>query len=115
MMRLERTFRSSQELSTLAGDFVMKNPNQLTKKVRSDRSHPTPVELALVDTDAGVTLRRTARSFVASCDGEHAPLGWDVKDPVPAAQACVALLSDWFPATTGEIVHVDGGYHATGF
>lgn len=47
--------------------------------------------------------------------GEHSPLGWDVKDPVPAAQACVALLSDWFPATTGEIVHVDGGYHATGF
>ncbi|MFK5647039.1 enoyl-ACP reductase FabI [Ornithinimicrobium sp. LYQ121] len=47
--------------------------------------------------------------------GEHSPLGWDVSDPVPAAQACVALLSDWFPATTGEIVHVDGGYHATGF
>ncbi|MBW8173210.1 enoyl-ACP reductase FabI [Ornithinimicrobium sp. Arc0846-15] len=47
--------------------------------------------------------------------GEHAPLGWDVKDPVPAAQASVALLSDWFPATTGEIVHVDGGFHATGF
>lgn len=46
---------------------------------------------------------------------EHSPLGWDVKDPVPAAQACVALLSDWFPATTGEIVHVDGGFHATGF
>ena len=39
---------------------------------------------------------------------------WDVKDPVPAAQACVALLSDWFPATTGEIVHVDGGVHAMG-
>ena len=47
--------------------------------------------------------------------GEHSPLGWDVKDPVPAAQACVALLSDWFPATTGEIVHVDGGFHAMGF
>jgi enoyl-[acyl-carrier-protein] reductase (NADH) len=30
------------------------------------------------------------------------------------ARACVALLSDWFPATTGEIVHVDGGYHAVG-
>ena len=27
---------------------------------------------------------------------------------------CVALLSDWFPATTGEIVHVDGGFHAIG-
>ncbi len=42
----------------------------------------------------------------------RAPLGWDVRDPVPAAKACVALLSDWFPATTGEIVHVDGGFHA---
>ncbi|HEX2705848.1 MAG TPA: enoyl-ACP reductase FabI [Candidatus Lustribacter sp.] len=44
----------------------------------------------------------------------RAPIGWDVNDPVPAARACVALLSDWFPATTGEIVHVDGGVHATG-
>ena len=44
----------------------------------------------------------------------RSPLGWDVADPVPVAQACVALLSDWFPATTGEIVHVDGGLHATG-
>ena len=44
----------------------------------------------------------------------RAPLGWDVDDPEPAAQACVALLSDWFPATTGEMVHVDGGYHAIG-
>jgi enoyl-[acyl-carrier protein] reductase I len=43
-----------------------------------------------------------------------APLGWDVDDPEPAARACVALLSDWFPATTGEIVHVDGGAHAVG-
>ena len=46
--------------------------------------------------------------------GSRAPLGWDVKDAEPAAKACVALLSDWFPATTGEIVHVDGGYHAVG-
>jgi meromycolic acid enoyl-[acyl-carrier-protein] reductase len=44
----------------------------------------------------------------------RAPIGWDVEDPRPAAQACVALLSDWFPATTGEIVHVDGGVHAMG-
>ena len=44
----------------------------------------------------------------------RAPLGWDITDPAPAAQACVALLSDWFPATTGEIVHVDGGTHAVG-
>ena len=46
--------------------------------------------------------------------GTRAPLGWDIRDPEPVARACVALLSDWFPATTGEIVHVDGGFHAVG-
>src|SRR6266545_889675 len=45
---------------------------------------------------------------------DRAPLGWDITNPEPAARACVALLSDWFPATTGEIVHVDGGAHAMG-
>ena len=44
----------------------------------------------------------------------RAPLGWDLTDQEPAARAVCALLSDWFPATTGEIVHVDGGYHALG-
>jgi meromycolic acid enoyl-[acyl-carrier-protein] reductase len=43
---------------------------------------------------------------------QRAPLGWDLRDPEPVAKACVALLSDWFPATTGEMVHVDGGFHA---
>jgi enoyl-[acyl-carrier protein] reductase I len=32
----------------------------------------------------------------------------------PVAKACVALLSDLFPATTGEMLHVDGGFHAIG-
>ena len=45
---------------------------------------------------------------------ERAPLGWDVKDAEPTARAVVALCSDWFPATTAEIVHVDGGVHAMG-
>ena len=45
---------------------------------------------------------------------ERAPLGWDIADPEPVARSCVALLSDFFPATTGEIVHVDGGFHAVG-
>jgi enoyl-[acyl-carrier protein] reductase I len=45
---------------------------------------------------------------------DRAPLGWDVTDSSAVAKACVALLSDWFPLTTGEMVHVDGGYHATG-
>jgi enoyl-[acyl-carrier protein] reductase I len=45
---------------------------------------------------------------------DRAPLGWDVNDADAVARACVALMSDWFPATTGEIIHVDGGYHAVG-
>ena len=42
----------------------------------------------------------------------RAPIGWEFEDTEPAARACVALMSDWFPKTTGEIVHVDGGVHA---
>jgi enoyl-[acyl-carrier protein] reductase I len=46
---------------------------------------------------------------------ERAPLGWNVKgDQEAVGRACVALLSDWFPKTTGEVVHVDGGFHAVG-
>ncbi|MFN8196306.1 MAG: enoyl-ACP reductase FabI [Nocardioidaceae bacterium] len=44
----------------------------------------------------------------------RAPLGWDETDQIPTAKAVVALMSDLFPATTGEIVHVDGGFHAMG-
>jgi enoyl ACP reductase len=51
--------------------------------------------------------------FEDTWDG-RAPLGWDVNNSEPVAKACVALLSDWFPMTTGEIIHVDGGYHAVG-
>ena len=45
---------------------------------------------------------------------DRAPLGWDVNDAAGVARSTVALLSDWFPQTTGEIIHVDGGFHATG-
>jgi len=44
----------------------------------------------------------------------RAPLGWDVRDSSAVARSTVALLSDWFPSTTGEIIHVDGGFHFTG-
>jgi len=44
----------------------------------------------------------------------RAPLGWDNTDHTPTAKAVCALLSDFFPATSGEIVHVDGGFHAMG-
>lgn len=45
---------------------------------------------------------------------ERAPLGWDLRDPEPVGRTICALLSDWTAGVTGEIVHVDGGVHATG-
>jgi enoyl-[acyl-carrier protein] reductase I len=44
----------------------------------------------------------------------QAPLGWDVADPVPVARAICFLLSDYSQAISGEIIHVDGGFHAVG-
>ncbi|MBT2504316.1 enoyl-ACP reductase FabI [Streptomyces sp. ISL-98] len=44
----------------------------------------------------------------------RSPLEWNMSDPEPAGRGVVALLSDWFPMTTGEIIHVDGGLHAIG-
>jgi enoyl ACP reductase len=44
----------------------------------------------------------------------HAPLGWDTHDTDAAARMVAVLLSDWAPKTTGEMIHVDGGYHAMG-
>ncbi len=44
--------------------------------------------------------------------GERSPLPWDTSNPDPVARMVCVLLSDWAPMTTGEIVHVDGGFHA---
>jgi enoyl-[acyl-carrier protein] reductase I len=46
--------------------------------------------------------------------GRRAPLGWDPVDPGPVADAAAFLFSDRSRAITGEILHVDGGYHAMG-
>ncbi len=43
---------------------------------------------------------------------ERAPLSWDTTDPDPVARMVAVLLSDWAPMTSGEVVHVDGGFHA---
>ncbi len=44
----------------------------------------------------------------------QAPLGWDTRDPAPVARAICWLLSDYAHGISGEIVHVDGGFHAVG-
>jgi len=53
-------------------------------------------------------------STFAGVWGKRAPLGWDSDDRTPVARMAAVLLSDWTPATTGEMIHVDGGYHAMG-
>jgi meromycolic acid enoyl-[acyl-carrier-protein] reductase len=45
---------------------------------------------------------------------KQAPLGWDIADPAPVARAICFLLSDYSQAISGEILHVDGGFHAIG-
>jgi enoyl-[acyl-carrier protein] reductase I len=63
------------------------------------------------------TLAAKGISGFESIEGEwnrQAPLKWDTTDPEPVGRAVVSLLSDWWPATTGELIHVDGGYHAIG-
>jgi enoyl-[acyl-carrier protein] reductase I len=78
---------------------------------------PAGIRVNLV---AAGPLRTMAAKSIPGFDGfeqvwkERAPLGWDVDDATPAARACIALLSDWFPATTGSVLHVDGGVHAVG-
>jgi enoyl-[acyl-carrier protein] reductase I len=46
--------------------------------------------------------------------GKRAPLGWDQRDKSPVGRAVCVLLSDYLDMTTGELLHVDGGYHAMG-
>ncbi|MEV7971583.1 enoyl-ACP reductase FabI [Cellulomonas sp. NPDC089187] len=62
------------------------------------------------------TAAKSIPGFAAMEEGweVRAPLSWDVNDPEPTARAVAALLSDWFPKTTGEMIHVDGGVHAMG-
>ena len=68
---------------------------------------------------AGPVRTMAAKSIPGFVDlesmwAEKAPLGWNVDDPTPVAQSVCGLLSDWFPATTGSMVFVDGGVHFLG-
>jgi enoyl-[acyl-carrier protein] reductase I len=84
----------------------------LARQVGADGIRSNLVAAGPIKTTAAKSIPGFAL-FEDSWD-QRAPLGWNVQDREPVAKACVALLSDWFPATTGEIVHVDGGYHAVG-
>jgi enoyl ACP reductase len=78
---------------------------------------PLGIRSNLVSAGALKTVAAKAIPGFEELEGEwdkRAPLGWDADDLEPTARTVVALLSDFFPKTTGEIVHVDGGYHAMG-
>lgn len=53
-------------------------------------------------------------SDLAEVWNTRAPMAWDMADAEPAGRGIVALLSDFFPRTTGEIIHVDSGVHMMG-
>jgi meromycolic acid enoyl-[acyl-carrier protein] reductase len=51
---------------------------------------------------------------IADAWSRRAPLGWDTSDPTPVGHAVAFLMSDLSAGITGELIHVDGGYHAMG-
>ncbi|MEY3382822.1 MAG: hypothetical protein RLZZ17_560 [Actinomycetota bacterium] len=129
-MAVESLFDKSAGASIVALDFdatvawpkydwmgVAKAALESTARYLARDLGPRNVRVNLVA--AGPLKTIAAKSIPGFADFEsvwksRAPLGWDVSDPEPAAKAVVALLSDWFPKTTGEIIHVDGGVHAIG-
>ena len=78
---------------------------------------PHGVRCNLVSSGPLKTLAAKAIPGFERFEGEYesrAPLGWDLDDLEPTARTVCALLRDFLPKTTGEIIHVDGGYHAMG-
>jgi enoyl-[acyl-carrier protein] reductase I len=78
---------------------------------------PRGIRVNLVSAGPLRTLAAKGISGFEGIEGEwerQSPLGWNTGDPEPVGRAVVSLLSDWWPATTGELIHVDGGYHAIG-
>lgn len=96
---------------------VAKSTLESTSRYLARYLGPEGVRVNLV---AAGPLETLAKRAIGGADtfnevwGQRAPLGWDPRDIEPTARAAVALLSDWFPKTTGEMVHVDGGLHSTG-
>jgi enoyl ACP reductase len=77
------------------------------QKIRANLVSAGPVHTAAASGISGF-------SDLETLWGDAAPLGWDPHDATPVADAALFLLSDLSRATTGEIIHVDGGAHAVG-
>jgi enoyl ACP reductase len=78
---------------------------------------PTGIRVNLVSAGPLDTVSASAIpgfDQIAEVWQRRAPLGWDIADPIPVARAACFLLSAWSAGITGEIIHVDGGFHAVG-
>jgi meromycolic acid enoyl-[acyl-carrier-protein] reductase len=96
---------------------VAKSALESTSRYLARYLGPEGVRVNLVAAGPLETLAKKAIGGASEFNdvwAQRAPLGWEPTDPEPTARAVVALLSDWFPRTTGEMVHVDGGVHAMG-
>ncbi len=111
------TFDARQSWPTYDWMGVAKAALESTSRYLARYLGPDGIRCNLVAAGPLSTIAKKAIPGAETFDdiwAERAPLGWDPKDLDPTARAVVALLSDWFPATTGEMVHVDGGLHSTG-
>jgi len=110
-------FDNTQAWPVYAWMGVAKSAFESTARYLARELGPQGIRVNLV---CAGPLRTVAARSIPGFDqfeevwNSRAPLGWDIRDNEPAANACVALLSDLFPATTGEMLHVDGGFHAVG-
>ena len=96
---------------------VAKSAFESTARYLAKSLGPDGIRVNLVS--AGPIRTMAAKSIPGFSDFEdawqaRAPMGWDVNDQHSVARTTLAMMSDWFPMTTGEIIHVDGGYHAMG-
>ncbi|MHB8311885.1 MAG: enoyl-ACP reductase FabI [Candidatus Dormibacteria bacterium] len=100
-------------------DWMGVSKAALESVVRYLAQYLGPRQIRVNAVSAGPTFTTAAKgipgfSRFPEVFAEQAPLGWDARNSDPVGKAVVALLSDYFPATTGEMIHVDGGYHAVG-
>jgi enoyl-[acyl-carrier protein] reductase I len=84
----------------------------LARDLGASRVRVNLVSAGPIDTPAAGGIPGFDR--LAALWGAQAPLGWDTTDPTPVADAVCFLLSDLARGISGEILHVDGGFHAMG-
>lgn len=90
---------------------------QATARSLATSLGPRGVRVNLVSSGPVATLLARAlpgHRELGQTYAERAPLGWDATSPTATARAVLMLLSEWFPATTGEVVVVDGGAGSVG-